>query len=110
MATENGAKLLGFEKIGRIEPGWAADLALFDVKTLGYVGALSDPVAALIFSGYNHQAAYTIVNGRIVVANGRIVRLDENEIVTKASDAVAALYRRANVESNCQSSNRNRPR
>lgn len=97
MATENGTKLLGFEKIGRIEPGWAADLALFDVNTLGYVGALSDPAAALLFSGYNHQASYTIVNGSVVVANGNLVGLDEKEITAKSSEAVNALYARADL-------------
>lgn len=97
MATENGAKLLGFEKIGRIEAGWAADIALFDVNTIGYVGALSDPAAALIFSGYNHQTAYTIVNGNIVVKEGRLVGIDEEELVGKASEAVSALYKRSGV-------------
>jgi cytosine/adenosine deaminase-related metal-dependent hydrolase len=97
MAGENGAKLLGFEKIGRLEAGWAADLAIFDVRDIPYVGALSDPAAALIFSGYNHQAAYTIVNGRIVVEDGKLVGIEEDELVAKATDAVNALYGRAGV-------------
>ncbi|MDF1568971.1 MAG: 8-oxoguanine deaminase [Spirochaetaceae bacterium] len=97
MAGENGAKLLGFEKIGRLEEGWAADLAIFDVRDIPYVGALSDPAAALIFSGYNHQAAYTIVNGRIVVEDGKLVGIEEDELVAKATDAVNALYGRAGV-------------
>ena len=97
MAGENGARLLGFEKIGRLEAGWAADLAIFDVRDIPYVGALSDPAAALIFSGYNHQAAYTIVNGRIVVEDGKLVGIEEDELVAKATDAVNALYGRAGV-------------
>lgn len=97
MAGENGAKLLGFEKIGRLEEGWAADLAIFNVRDIPYVGALSDPAAALLFSGYNHQAAYTIVNGRIVVEDGKLVGIEEDELVAKATDAVNALYGRAGV-------------
>ena len=31
MATEGGAKALGLEKVGRIEPGWQADLQLINV-------------------------------------------------------------------------------
>ena len=95
MATENGARMLGFEQIGRVEAGWAADLALFDVKDIPYVGALSDPAAALIFSGYDHRAAWTIVNGRVVVENRRLVGMDETELVEKATAAVNGLYRRA---------------
>jgi len=97
MATENGANLLGFGKIGRVEPGWAADLALFNVNDIPYVGSLSDPAAALIFSGYNHKTSYTIVNGRVVVADGRLVGIDEEELTVKATDAVNALYRRAGI-------------
>ena len=97
MATENGAKLLGFDRIGRIEAGWAADLALFDVSTIPYVGALSDPAAALVFSGYDHQAAWTIVNGRTVVEDGRLLGIDEEELAARATEAVNGLYGRAGI-------------
>ena len=97
MAGENGACLLGFEKIGRIEAGWAADLAIFNVMDIPYVGALSDPAAALIFAGYNHKTAYTIVNGRVVVEEGKLVGIPEEELVAKASEAVNNLYRRAEL-------------
>jgi len=97
MAGENGAYLLGFERIGRIEAGWAADLAIFDVMDIPYVGALSDPAAALIFAGCNHKTAYTIVNGKIVVEEGRLVGIEEEELVAKASEAVKSLYRRSGL-------------
>lgn len=48
MATETGAAVLGFSGIGRVEPGYAADLAVFDVGGIEYTGALLDPAAALI--------------------------------------------------------------
>jgi 8-oxoguanine deaminase len=85
MATHNGAKLFGFEKIGKIAQGYAADLALFNIKRLEYVGSLSDPAAALIFCGISHQAEYTIVNGRIAVEKGRLTGYDEEEIIEKAN-------------------------
>ena len=85
LGTENGAKILGFEKTGRIEEGYAADLALFNIDKLEYAGSLSDPVAALIFAGYNHGAEYTIVNGKVVVEKGRLKNADEDEIKEKAN-------------------------
>jgi cytosine/adenosine deaminase-related metal-dependent hydrolase len=39
MGTENGARLLGFEKVGKIREGWAADLAIFNIGKLEYSGA-----------------------------------------------------------------------
>lgn len=85
MATERGARFLNFEKVGKIKEGWAADLALFNINRLEYSGSLSDPPAALIFAGINHQTEYTIVNGRIVVEKGRLVGFDEEDIIRNAN-------------------------
>jgi cytosine/adenosine deaminase-related metal-dependent hydrolase len=86
MGTENGAKLLGFEKIGQIRQGWAADLAIFNVGKLEYSGALADPLAAIIFSGYNHGTEYTIVNGKLAVDQGRLTGFDEVELMNKCNN------------------------
>ncbi len=85
MASENGAKLLNFEKVGQLQEGWAADLAIFNINRIEYAGSLSDPLAALIFSGYNHGTDYTIVNGRIAVDKGRLTGIDEQKLTDKAN-------------------------
>ena len=85
MGTENGARLLGFEKVGKIREGWAADLAVFNVGKLEYSGSLADPLAAIIFSGYNHGTEYTIVNGKIAVDQGRLTGFDETEIMNRCN-------------------------
>jgi cytosine/adenosine deaminase-related metal-dependent hydrolase len=85
MGTENGARLLGFEKVGKIREGWAADLAIFNIGKLEYSGSLSDPLAAIIFSGYNHGAEYTIVNGKMAVEQGRLTGFDETEIMNRCN-------------------------
>ncbi len=85
MASENGAKLLNFSQVGRLEEQWAADMAIFNVHKLGYAGSLSDPVAALLFCGYDHTTDYTIVNGQIAVEHGQLVGFDEDELVHKAN-------------------------
>jgi len=85
LATVNGASLLGFNSIGKIEAGMAADLAIFNLNKLEYAGSMSDPLAALIFAGNNHQTQYTIVNGKIVVENSRLCGFDEDKIITNAN-------------------------
>jgi cytosine/adenosine deaminase-related metal-dependent hydrolase len=89
LATGNGLKVLNFSKLGKIKQGWGADLALFDVHKLEYAGALSDPLAALLFVGVDHRTSYTIINGRVVVKQGRIVGVDEDEL-TEAANRIAA--------------------
>jgi cytosine/adenosine deaminase-related metal-dependent hydrolase len=98
IATEGGARILGFDKVGRVEEGWVADLALFDVQKLEYAGAMSDPVAALLFSGYDHGADHVIVNGEFVVKDRRLVGADEEEIRREADKASRRLLKLAGVE------------
>ncbi len=91
IATTGGANLLGFSKIGRIEAGYAADLALFDMSQLQYAGALADPLAAIVFTGFNHSADWTIVHGKIVVRKGCLTGFDEEEIAAKANESAKRL-------------------
>jgi cytosine/adenosine deaminase-related metal-dependent hydrolase len=98
IATEGGARMLGFDKVGRVEEGWVADLALFDVCRMEYAGAMSDPVAALVFSGYDHGADHVIVNGEFTVRNRRLVGADEEEIRREADKASRRLLRKAGLE------------
>jgi cytosine/adenosine deaminase-related metal-dependent hydrolase len=86
MATRNGVNLLGFSSTGRIEEGCLADLALFDIDRIEYAGSLSDPPAALLFAGISHQTAFTIVNGQVVVRDGKLTGYDEQEIIAKANE------------------------
>ncbi len=94
IATENGARVLGFGNLGRIEPGFAADIAVFDVDRLEYCGSRSDPPASLLFCGYDHGAAYVICNGRVVVDSGRIPGIDEEKLKRDANRIADALLAR----------------
>lgn len=85
IATENGARLLNFDKTGALKEGWAADIAIFNIGKMEYCGAQSDPLAALIFSGYNHGTEYTIVNGEIVVDKGTLIAIDESALAVKCN-------------------------
>lgn len=97
MAINNGREVLGFEGIGEIRPGFAADIAIFDMQRIEYAGAQSDPVAALLFAGYNHGTEYTICNGVVVVEEGRLANhiwkatfgdfliADENDLIDRAN-------------------------
>ncbi len=88
IATRGGAEVLGRDDIGSIEPGKAADIVLFDLDSLAYAGAMSDPVAALLFCGYDHRAWLTMVNGKILVREKQLVEIDELALKRKA-DAIA---------------------
>ena len=83
LATRGGAAVLGRADIGHLAPGMCADLALFDVRTLSFAGgAVHDPVASLLLCA-SPQAAYTIVNGQVVVREGRLTTVDLPVLIEK---------------------------
>ena len=76
VATRGGAQVLGRTDIGHLAPGMCADLALFDLNTLAFAGgAVHDPVGALLLCA-SPQAAYTVVQGRVVVRAGQLTTVD----------------------------------
>jgi 8-oxoguanine deaminase len=76
IATRGGAEVLGRADIGHLAPGMCADLALFDLRTLAFAGgAVHDPVGSLLLCG-SGQTAYTVVNGRVVVDQGRLATVE----------------------------------
>jgi 8-oxoguanine deaminase len=81
VATRGGAEVLGRTDIGHLAPGMCADLAIFDLNTLDFAGgAVHDPVGALLLCA-SPKTAYTIVNGRVVVRQGKLTTVDESNLV-----------------------------
>jgi 8-oxoguanine deaminase len=81
VATRGGAQVLGRPDIGHLAVGMCADLALFDLDTLAFAGgAVHDPVGALLLCA-SPQAAYTVVNGRVVVRQGQLATLELGALI-----------------------------
>lgn len=69
-ASEGGAKVLGYEKLGRIAPGMAGDIALFDLSHPRNMG-LHDPALAPVITG-SAVVRDSFVAGTPLVVNGKI--------------------------------------
>ena len=83
LATRGGAQVLGRPDIGHLAPGMCADLALFDLGSAAFAGgAVHDPVASLLLCA-SPQAAFTIVNGRVVVREGQLATIDLGPLVER---------------------------
>ena len=81
MATVEGARCLGRDDIGTLEAGKRADLAMFDLRDVGYSGA-GDAVSALLLCAPTRVAAL-IVEGRVVVEGGELRTLSLDRIVAR---------------------------
>lgn len=84
MATVEGARCLGREDIGSLETGKRADLAIFDLREVGYSGA-GDALSALLLCA-PVRVTTLIIEGRMVVEGG--------ELRTLALERILARHRR----------------
>lgn len=94
LATRGGAAVLGRNDIGHLTPGMAADIVAFDLRGIDYAGALSDPVAALLFCT-PQRVAYSIVNGRILIRDGQFTTHDPFALAEKHNALARALLEKA---------------
>ena len=89
LATRGGARCLGRDDIGSLEPNKQADIALWRIDDLDHAG-IEDPVAALVF-GPPRPVDHLLVQGRPVVEGGRVVGADEESIAADLDKAVRRL-------------------
>lgn len=82
VATLGGAKVLNRDDIGALKPGMSADIVMFDVRQIGFAGALHDPVAALVFCT-PPTVACSIINGRVVIRDGQITTIDLGHVIER---------------------------
>ncbi|MEE8409514.1 MAG: 8-oxoguanine deaminase [Myxococcota bacterium] len=98
LATRGGARVLGRDDIGSIEPGKAADLVLYDMHDIAFAGAMHDPVAALLFCVAPKRADLVLVGGEVVVEDGRLTGADEDELISAANAIASSMVDAATKE------------
>jgi len=93
LATEGGAGVIGLAgELGRIEPGARADIVLIDVT-----GAAWQPRGDV----YHHLVMYenganvrtVLVEGEVVVRDGRCVKVNESDVLEEAESIASGLAR-----------------
>ncbi len=82
------------DRIGRIAPGYEADLILIDLDALPFV-PLNDLARQLVYCGPHNAIRLTMVAGRVIVRDGTVLTIDEIAIRAEAKAlAEAELPRR----------------
>ena len=94
IATRGSARVLGREDIGSLEAGKAGDLFLIRRDRLELVGADLDVKSMLGTVGFKGPVDHTVVNGRVVVRDGRLTGVDEEKAVREARAAVRKYLER----------------
>jgi len=80
------------DEVGRIEPGMRADLILLDRGHWGFI-PLVDPIRQLAFSATSEAVRTSIVDGRIVMRDRKILSVDEDALRGEIREAAERYVR-----------------
>ena len=84
MATIGGARALHLEQeIGSLETGKRADVILVDLNAL-HLTPIYNPLSHLVYATKASDVSDTIVNGRVLMRNRRLLTLNEEAVKSKA--------------------------
>ena len=86
MATMGGARALGMERaIGSLEPSKRADLIVVSMASARQT-PMYDPISHLVYTTRGDDVRTTIVNGKVLMRDRRMVTLNEAAILAEARD------------------------
>lgn len=89
-ATEGSAKILGFDKIGRLAPGYEADIVFLRLDSPHFV-PLRAQLIQMVFAENGASVHTVMIGGRIVFHDGQLLTLDEALLRRQAEAAANRL-------------------
>jgi len=95
MATVGGAKALGMEgKIGIIKEGALADIIIVNQNNIHHFPLQKNIISSLVYSCKSTDVNTTIVDGEILVQDGKLLKTDTKEIGAKATERLLEICNR----------------
>lgn len=89
-ATINGAKALNLENIGELKVGNKADLFVMDINQPQFYPR-NNMLGALCYSARGTEIETVMVDGKILIENGKSTTLDEEKIYYNASKVIERI-------------------
>jgi 5-methylthioadenosine/S-adenosylhomocysteine deaminase len=87
MATIGGARALGLgDRLGSLEPGKRADLIVVSMSSARQT-PMYDPISHLVYVTRGDDVRTTIVNGRVLMRDRKVLTLDEAAVLADARRA-----------------------
>ncbi|MGR0480455.1 MAG: amidohydrolase [Candidatus Electronema sp. V4] len=94
-ATLGGAAVLGAaDKIGSLAVGKKADMIMLDMRQ-PHLCPLHNPASQLVYAAKGSDVLHSVINGRVVMRDRRLTRLDEAAILTEMENIGEAVRRSA---------------
>jgi 5-methylthioadenosine/S-adenosylhomocysteine deaminase len=83
MATRDGAKVLGIEKLGALLPGYKADLIIIDLQK-PHLTPLYNPYANIVYAAQSSDIKTVIIDGKVIMKEHQVITMDEEKIIFEA--------------------------
>ncbi|APX95439.1 5'-deoxyadenosine deaminase [Natronorubrum daqingense] len=90
MATINGAKAAGFERVGALREGWKADIIGLETDVTRGT-PIHDVHSHLVFAARGDDVQFTMVDGDVLVRDGDVLVADAESIRERAREFAADL-------------------
>jgi cytosine/adenosine deaminase-related metal-dependent hydrolase len=90
MATINGARAAGFDRLGTLREGWRADIVGLSTDATRAT-PLRDPLAHLVYSARAADVEFTMVDGEVLLSGGEVTVVDADQIRQDAREIADAL-------------------
>ncbi len=98
MATIDGADAIyKKEQLGSLEIGKKADFFIFNHRKCN-TAPLYDPIVRLVYSADENNVETTVIAGKVVMENGKIIGIDEDALYEKIQSTAEELWKRSNIE------------
>jgi len=91
IATLNGAIAMGFERSGKVEEGFDADLVVVDTKKPHYYPEI-DLISNLVHAGNSGDVFATMVNGKWLYYDGKFLTVEEEQVYKKVEEIKNGIF------------------
>lgn len=92
-ATLGGAKGIGRADLGRLAEDCLADIVVINMETINNVPC-RDPVKNIVNCATRSDVEYVMVNGELVIEEGKLLTIDEKSLVKEVQKITEAVWSR----------------
>ena len=85
MATANGARAAGFDRVGKLREGWKADVVGLTTDVTRAT-PLHDPLSHLVFAAHGDDVEFTMVDGEVLYRDGDLLTGDAADVRERARE------------------------
>jgi 5-methylthioadenosine/S-adenosylhomocysteine deaminase len=98
MITINGARsMLWDDELGSLEVGKKADVSILNTQRPEWQ-PIYNPIANLVYCAHGGCADTVLVDGKVIMRDGKVLTLNETDLYEEVRDRAASLVKRAGLE------------